>query len=273
MKLTEESTGARVRALRAKTTLGDGPVALLVEPDEVGADVLTSVLRLLGFQVLRVRRGDEALHALSLGPVDLILLDADLPDLPAEQLLEVARKLPNYANARLVVTSAIHAEQSAVISGLRKRGAEEFFSRPYPVARIRHKLRAMFPLEQETSTKEKLSVRDAEALALPAAVIIGGVKRPVRLVAGNPSRCLLKGQSLPLGGTVHATCDEGRWIVTASGDRLSTEGTEWQALARGKAPDEISPALVQFALLPVVLADSGRVAAPTLENGVAELRY
>ena len=202
MKLTEESTGARVRALRAKTTLGDGPVALLVEPDEAGADVLTSVLRLLGFQVLRVRRGDEALHALSLGPVDLMLLDADLPDLPAEQLLEVARKLPNYANARLVVTSAIHAEQSAVISGLRKRGAEEFFSRPYPVARIRHKLRAMFPLEQETSTKEKLSVRDAEALALPAAVIIGGVKRPVRLVAGNPSRCLLKGQNLPLGGTV-----------------------------------------------------------------------
>lgn len=176
-------------------------MGLVVTDDEAAADVLSTIMRLLNFQVMRVRKGSEALHAITLGPITLVAFDAGLKDMDGIHFLEVAKKLPNFASARLIASSAVHSEASAVAQKLLKLGVDHFFERPFPVSKLRHKLREMFPTASVTK-KKRLSVRDAEALALPGAVILGGQKRPVRLVAGNPERIVIKGQTLPLGNLV-----------------------------------------------------------------------
>lgn len=67
------------------------------------------------------------------------------------------------------------------------------------------------------------------------------------------------------GGQI--TCDyaPGRWEITATGGRVSTSDPCWQdleRLARATSPDtselRVSPAQVQFALLPLLAKDLGR---------------
>jgi len=193
-------TEHRINAVLAARPSGT-PLALIAEPDDSTASVLISVIEMLGLAPLRVRKGSAVLHALGLREIDLILFPTELPDMDGVALVKVARRLPNGARTRLVASSAVHAEDSGVANTLRRLGVIHFFERPFAVARLKHKLREMFP-DATPTKKAQLTVRDAEALALPGAVVIGGVKRPVRLVAGTASRFVIRGQSIPLGQIV-----------------------------------------------------------------------
>lgn len=177
------------------------PLAIVAEPDDSTAAVLISVLEMLGLAPVRVRKGSAVLHALGLREIDLILFPTELPDMDGVSLVQVARRLPNCARTRLVASSSVHSENSGVANTLRRLGVIHFFERPFAVARLKHKLREMFP-DTAPSKKIQLTVRDAEALALPGAVVVGGIKRPVRLVAGTASRFVIKGEAVPLGQLV-----------------------------------------------------------------------
>lgn len=64
--------------------------------------------------------------------------------------------------------------------------------------------------------------------------------------------------ALPLGGRIRISREEAAWIAEAEGPRLRIDQQGWDGLASGRASVPLTPAQVQFALLPPVLAGLGR---------------
>ncbi len=60
--------------------------------------------------------------------------------------------------------------------------------------------------------------------------------------------------ALPYGGRITLSGQADTVTLTAQGERLACEGDHWHILTQRNAPGDLSAALVQFALLPEVLA-------------------
>lgn len=157
------------------------------------------MLRMLGFHVIPVTRGAEALHAIDQGPVDLVVLDAQLNDMEGCEFIAVARRLPGFSDTKIIVASAAHPATSPVGQTMLRLGISSYFDKPYTVARMRSRVRELFP---NLGEGQRLSSRETEALALPGAVMVGGQKRPIRLIAASDRRFVVKGQKLSLGEMV-----------------------------------------------------------------------
>jgi histidine phosphotransferase ChpT len=77
-------------------------------------------------------------------------------------------------------------------------------------------------------------------------------------------------QTIPFGGTLKATHQEDRLEVSATGGRLQVNDVLWNSLGAMAPAPEVTPAQVQFLLLPERLAALGRSAQ--VEHGETELR-
>ncbi len=106
-----------------------------------------------------------------------------------------------------------------------------------------------------------------EVVSVLEAVHAGGRLRVDWAVSGHQPRVLVRlallalqccETAMPMGGEVRIAETGGRWTVTARSERMSFDEALWAALG-GDAVDEITPARVQFLLLPTTAAEAGRV--------------
>ena len=67
--------------------------------------------------------------------------------------------------------------------------------------------------------------------------------------------------AMPWGGRVTVDSAGGRWQITGTARRLRVEPSLWDMLATARVPGDISPAQVQFALLPEEAARQKRRAS------------
>ncbi|WP_293576478.1 histidine phosphotransferase family protein [Phaeobacter sp.] len=66
--------------------------------------------------------------------------------------------------------------------------------------------------------------------------------------------------SLPYGGNVRVLCADGKWTVIGEGSKLNIDGDLWARVSGGSSTTAVTPALVQFAMLPeAAKADSRTV--------------
>jgi len=80
--------------------------------------------------------------------------------------------------------------------------------------------------------------------------------------------------AMPFGGTIQVEAKDGNWTVTGLADKLVVDAVLWEYLDGSGRPDPaISPALVQFALLPIVAADLGRAVRMEHDATRIALRY
>ncbi|MCE8005713.1 histidine phosphotransferase family protein [Aestuariivita sp.] len=70
--------------------------------------------------------------------------------------------------------------------------------------------------------------------------------------------------ALAYGGTIRLSKTQGHWLVIGTAPRLKLDPELWADLSRPIKSVEITPALVQFALLPDVAAEAGRSLNVTL---------
>ena len=63
--------------------------------------------------------------------------------------------------------------------------------------------------------------------------------------------------ALPYGGTVQILRSTDGWTVTGEGRKINVDETLWSGLVADTTPAEITPALVQFALLPAAAKEAG----------------
>lgn len=80
--------------------------------------------------------------------------------------------------------------------------------------------------------------------------------------------------SMPYGGDITLIVDQGIWCATGQADKLNIDPTLWQWLGTSGSPrPTITPALVQFALLPAVIGDLGRELSVEIDDTQIALRF
>ena len=83
---------------------------LLVEDDDALASAYTSRLVAEGFEIKRVRNGEEGLSAAIQFKPDLVILDAMMPKVSGFDVLDILRNTPETTNLRIMMLSALSQE-------------------------------------------------------------------------------------------------------------------------------------------------------------------
>lgn len=143
-------------------------------------------------------------------------------------------------------------------------------------ARIRY-FRVAFGLANATQTMSAGEITSILHDVYTGAVhldwqVTDALRRPVAQAAILGLMCAE--QAVPHGGTLHISGTPDALIIQATGLRLTPNVAHWAVLNApiDSAPD-VPAAQVQFALLPVILHDLGRIAQVTLDDGSVTLGF
>jgi DNA-binding response OmpR family regulator len=117
---------------------------LVVEDDPEIAEPLALTLRREGYEVVTADHGRPALDMMRLGePIDLVLLDLNLPDLDG---LAVCRELRQLGNAVPVIMLTARTDELDQVIGF-ESGADDYVTKPFSaaalLARVRVRLRGV----------------------------------------------------------------------------------------------------------------------------------
>ena len=114
---------------------------LIVEDEARIASFLTKGLKAAGFTPRVVAKGGEAVEAVLLGGIDLVLLDVGLPDIDGFEVLE---RLRGQGVRTPIIMLTARSSVSDRVAGL-ESGADDYMPKPFSfeelVARIRLRLR------------------------------------------------------------------------------------------------------------------------------------
>jgi two-component system chemotaxis response regulator CheY len=104
--------------------------ALVVDDSRSMRAIVGKQLRELGFVVQEAGSGQEALAALHAGgPVDLVLLDWNMPEMDGCEVLSLIRSEPRYKTVRVMMVTT-ESEMSQVAVAL-EAGANEYLMKPF----------------------------------------------------------------------------------------------------------------------------------------------
>jgi DNA-binding response OmpR family regulator len=121
---------------------GRQPTLLLIEDDELVRDAMTQLFVREGYLVLTAATGHDAMGILRIPetPVDVVLLDVELPDVSGVDLCvrirQIFPKLPV-----VVCTGAANPEE---IKALRRLGVAHFFSKPVALSDLAAAVRSVY---------------------------------------------------------------------------------------------------------------------------------
>ncbi len=113
--------------------------ALVVDDSRSMRAILSKQLRELGFTVVEVPGGTEALRALDgQGPFDLVLLDWNMPEMDGHEVLTLIRCQEAYKDVRVMMVTT-ESEMSQVSVTL-EAGANEYLMKPFDREALLEKL-------------------------------------------------------------------------------------------------------------------------------------
>jgi DNA-binding response OmpR family regulator len=131
---------------------------LLIEDESELSRVLRSYLEKAGYSVLSAARGDSGLALFEKHPVDLVLLDLNLPGMDG---LDVARMIRRKAETPIIMVTA-RVEETDRLVGL-ELGADDYISKPYSPREVVARVRAVLRRAGNSPTQHKrLEVSDLE---------------------------------------------------------------------------------------------------------------
>jgi DNA-binding response OmpR family regulator len=99
---------------------------LIVDDDQVLADVLAFTMRRAGFQVIQAYDGEAALERWTEGQPDLIVLDVNLPRLDG---FAVCRRIREQADTPILLLT-VRDEEDDIVHGL-ELGADDYITKPF----------------------------------------------------------------------------------------------------------------------------------------------
>jgi DNA-binding response OmpR family regulator len=99
---------------------------LVVEDERKLRQLLRDYLERAGFAVFSTGSGAEAIEVARSGPLDLVVLDLGLPDVPGEEVLRAVRALSDVP----VLVLTAHVSEAERIHGL-ELGADDYVTKPF----------------------------------------------------------------------------------------------------------------------------------------------
>jgi CheY-like chemotaxis protein len=114
------------------------PALLVVDDDEVMRDILKPVLISLGYDVVLVGSGDQALRELTQMQPDALLLDIRLQDCDGVTLTRQLKSRPHLAHIPVILMSG-DSRRERLMSSI-EAGAVDFIAKPFTREVLRVKL-------------------------------------------------------------------------------------------------------------------------------------
>lgn len=102
---------------------------LVVDDDEMNLKMAEFILKQGGYEVHEAQSGMEALLFLKDEPVDLILLDVEMPIMSGIQTMEVLKSNEELKNIRVIMLTA--SADSATVVEAGKLGADDYVIKPF----------------------------------------------------------------------------------------------------------------------------------------------
>ncbi|MBI2406683.1 MAG: response regulator [Gemmatimonadetes bacterium] len=113
--------------------------ALIVDDSRAVRAMVGRIVRELGFTVMEAGNGVEALRRLAeAGPVEVALVDWNMPEMSGVEFVSAARAIPAYAAMRIVMVTS-ESELERVTTAL-DAGANEYLMKPFDAEALRDKL-------------------------------------------------------------------------------------------------------------------------------------
>jgi len=168
---------------------------LLVEDDDVFLRPLHRTLELAGYDVLPAPSAEEALDALKVEDVDVVLTDKRLPGMDGVEL--VRRVKADHADLAVVVMTAYGTIESAVEA--MRLGAEDYLVKPFEVAELLLVIRRAIEFQELKSASRLTILRNQERFTFKNIVAQGaamqGVFELVQSVVDLDTTVLIYGET------------------------------------------------------------------------------
>jgi len=110
---------------------------LVVEDDRSVSNLITTTLRINGYDYISAASGNEAVSLCASHRPDMILLDLGLPDIDG---IEVIQTIRSWSSAVIIIISA-RSEDRAKITAL-DAGADDYLTKPFSVDELLARIRA-----------------------------------------------------------------------------------------------------------------------------------
>jgi two-component system response regulator MprA len=131
---------------------------LVVDDDPAVSGALNRALRLEGYDVSLASDGPIALEQIAVRPPDAVVLDIGLPTLDG---LEVCRRLRAAGDDTPVLMLTARDAVNDRVQGL-DAGADDYLVKPFALAELLARLRALLRRRPEDTSEEPLSFEDLE---------------------------------------------------------------------------------------------------------------
>lgn len=141
------------------------PRVLVADDDSATRYIITSTLTHEGFHVMEARNGREAIDAFRSFPVDVILMDVEMPGTDGYEACTSIRANENGQDVPIIVVTGNDDPES--VDRAYKVGATDFISKPINWSLIGHRLRYIL---RGVTNQKALSISEAENRALLAAI-------------------------------------------------------------------------------------------------------
>ena len=128
---------------------------LIIDDDPRLRKTLTDILRIKGFEIFSVTNGTEALAFLAEHPIDVVLIDLGLPDMPGIEILK--RVKADFPLTEAIILTGNATLDSAITAT--NRGAFSYLLKPYDVEQLLLNINDAIEKQQ---TREKISRHNAE---------------------------------------------------------------------------------------------------------------
>ena len=182
----KRSTGARDTTVRPSSRDflpqfgGRATRILLVEDNEINKEVAVELLRAVGLEVLTARDGRDALEKVRAGPVDLVLMDVQMPVMDGMEATREIRKLAGWERKPIVaLTAAVFDENRRACLDA---GMNDFVSKPVDPAQLYATLarwlpQASAPLSAASPAAIAGGLPAIQGLAIQGLDVAEGVRR------------------------------------------------------------------------------------------------
>jgi two-component system KDP operon response regulator KdpE len=137
------------------------PLVLIVDDEAPIRRFLRAGFELDGATVIEAATGEEGLRAATLKPVDLLIVDLELPDMDGAELIERVR---SWSATPVIVLSVRSKEEEKV--RLLELGADDYVTKPFGMAELLARARAALRRHSRSSAPEAVVVAGPLAIDL-----------------------------------------------------------------------------------------------------------
>lgn len=142
------------------TGMADAQRVLLIEDEAQIRKFLRISLEAHGYVVDHARTGEQGIELAGQALPDLVILDLGLPDIDGQ---EVIRRLREWSSLPIIVLS-VRAEEREKVQAL-DAGADDYMTKPFGIAELMARLRALLRSRRPQSDSETAVVRSGDLVA------------------------------------------------------------------------------------------------------------